>query len=91
LALVAIKPDSGRHEMGTREPLNACLAVLLVAELLVDGVVRPVDRDDRIVVVHGRTASSPTPAAAAGVVAEKGPRIKAALSHILTVRGSPRT
>lgn len=82
LALVAIKPDSGRHEMGTREPLNACLAGLLVAELLLDGVVRPLDRDDRIVVVQGRTASSPTLAAAAGVVAEKGPRIKAALSHM---------
>ena len=41
LALVAIKPDSGRHELGTRDQLNACLAGLLVAELLLDGLRRP--------------------------------------------------
>lgn len=83
LALVAIKPDSGRHELGAREPLNACLAGLLVAELLLDGEVGPGDRDDRIVVVEGRPApSSPTLAAAAGVVAEKGPKLKTVLSHM---------
>lgn len=83
LALVAVKPDSGRHEMGAREQLNACLAGLLVAELLMDGTVGPGDRDDRIaVVVGGRAPASATLAAAAGVVAEKGPKIKAVLSHM---------
>jgi hypothetical protein len=83
LALLAIRPDSGRHEMGAREQLNACLAGLLVAELLVDGVVGPGDREDRIVVVADQPPpSSATLAAAAQVVAEKGPKIKAVLSHM---------
>ena len=33
LALIAIDPDSGRHALGTRDNLNACLAGLLVVEL----------------------------------------------------------
>ena len=33
LALIALDPDSGRHAVGTRDNLNACLAGLLVAEL----------------------------------------------------------
>lgn len=33
LALIALDPDSGRHALGTRDNLNACLAGLLVAEL----------------------------------------------------------
>jgi Golgi phosphoprotein 3 (GPP34) len=36
LALVALDPDSGRHALGTRDNLNACLAGLLVAELHLD-------------------------------------------------------
>jgi hypothetical protein len=37
LALVAIDPRSGRHALGIRDNLNACLAGLLIAELaLVD-------------------------------------------------------
>ena len=36
LALVALDPGSGRHALGTRENLNACLAGLLVAELHLD-------------------------------------------------------
>lgn len=66
LALVAVKPDTGRHELGTGEQLNACLAGLLVAELLLDGAVGPGGRDDRIVAAPGRAApQSPTLAAAA--------------------------
>jgi len=82
LALVAIKADSGRHEIGTRDALNACLGGLLLSELLMEGTVGPGDRDDRIVVTGGPTASSPTLAAAASVVDEKGPKIKAVLSHM---------
>ena len=33
LALISLDPGSGRHAMGTRDNLNACLAGLLVAEL----------------------------------------------------------
>ncbi len=36
LVLIAIDPDSGRHALGTRDNLNACLAGLLVAELHLD-------------------------------------------------------
>jgi len=83
LALVALKPDSGRHGLGARDNLNACLAGLLIAELLMDGTVGQGDRDDRIVVVQGhQEPTSPTLTAAAGVVAEKGPKIKSVLSHM---------
>lgn len=33
LALIAVDPDSGRHALGVRDNLNACLAGLLVVEL----------------------------------------------------------
>lgn len=36
LALIALDPDSGRHTVGTRDNLNACLAGLLLAELHLD-------------------------------------------------------
>jgi hypothetical protein len=36
LALIALDPDSGRHPVGTREHLNACLAGLLIAEVELD-------------------------------------------------------
>jgi hypothetical protein len=83
LALVAIKPDKGRAALGTGDNLNACLAGLLVAELLVAGAVEPGESDDRIVTVPGRAAlAEPVLAAAAEVVAEKGPKLKAVLSHM---------
>ncbi len=53
LALVALKPESGRHQIGTGDALNACLAGLLVADLLLYGSVGPGDKDDRIVAVAG--------------------------------------
>ncbi|HVF14525.1 MAG TPA: GPP34 family phosphoprotein [Acidimicrobiales bacterium] len=83
LALVAIDPRSGRHGVGTRDQLNACLAGTLVAELLLEGHAAPGDRDGRIVPVESRPrADAPTLAGAALVVAEKGPRLKAVLSHM---------
>ena len=78
LALVAVKPDSGRHELGTGDQLNACLAGLLVAELVLDGNVGAGNR----LVVTGEPPASRTLAAATHVVAEKGPKIKAVLSHM---------
>ena len=81
LALVAINPASGRPPFGVGERLNACLAGLLVAELLLEGAARPEsDRDDRIELVEGPEPASASLAAAAGVVAEKGPKIKGVLS-----------
>ena len=66
LALVAIDPDSGRHALGVREQLNACLAGLLIAEIALDGA----------------APASPVLAAAGEVLAEKGPKVKPALSHM---------
>jgi hypothetical protein len=82
LALVAIKPESGRHVTGNRDVLNACLAGLLVADLLLDGHAQPGDQDDRIVPRPGAAPAEPLLAAALGVVEEKGPKIKAVLSHM---------
>ena len=82
LALVAIREDSGRHEPGTRSRLNACLAGLLVAELALEGHAQPGDRPDTFIGADGQPPTSPMLAAAARVLADKGPRIKAVLSHM---------
>jgi hypothetical protein len=83
LALVALKPESGRHQIGTGEALNACLAGLLVADLLLFGAVGPGDKDDRIVAVRGRDLPGPPVLVAAlDIVAEKGPKMKPVLSQM---------
>ena len=82
LALVALNPESGRHAIGVRSQLNACLAGLLVAELLLDGRAEPYETSGVVVATGGATSSSSTLEAAAGVVAEKGPKIKAILSDM---------
>jgi hypothetical protein len=81
LALVAVKPETGRHELGTGTQLNACLAGLLVGELMLEGGVGAGDRDD-LVVVLGPAPSAPALVAAGQVVADKGPKLKAVLSHM---------
>ncbi len=68
LALIAIDPETGRHKLGTRDGLKACLAALLLAEVAIEG-------DD----VDGR---APTLTAAAEVLAEKRGKVKSALSHM---------
>jgi Golgi phosphoprotein 3 (GPP34) len=82
LALVALNPESGRHAIGVRSQLNACLAGLLVAELLLDGRAEPYETSGVVVATGGATSSSSTLEAAAGVVAEKGPKINAMLSDM---------
>jgi len=82
LALVAVDPDTGRHATGTRSHLNATLAGLLVAELMLDSVAGPGRRNGEVVLLSDRPPASPVLAAAAAVVAGKGPRIKAVLSHM---------
>lgn len=85
LALVALNPESGRHAVGIRSQLNACLAGLLVAELVLDGVVES-SGSDGLVVATGHAAPTQSNSAileaAVEVVAEKGPKIKAILSHM---------
>jgi hypothetical protein len=81
LTLLAIDPDSGRAALGNRYRLNACLAGLLVAELALDGAAVPGARDGTVV----PTASAPTDpvlAAAAEVVADRGPKLKRVLSSM---------
>ena len=82
LALVAVDPSSGRHALGLRSELNACLAGLLVAELLIDGVTEIGDKEDRVVLTGKVEPKSRLLAAATAVVIEKGPKVKAILSHM---------
>jgi len=82
LALVAIDPSSGRHALGVRSELNACLAGLLIAELMLDGVVEVGDKQDRVVVTGKAEPKSEILAAATAVVIEAGPKIKGMLSHM---------
>jgi hypothetical protein len=70
LALIAIDPESGRHSIGTRDNLNACLAALLVVDVMLDAT--PTDGVDRV----------PILTAAAGVLDEKRGKVKSALSHM---------
>lgn len=82
LALVAIDPSTGHHALGLRSELNACLAGLLVAELLLDGVLEIGAKPDRVVVTGNAEPKTKVLAAATAVVIERGPKIKAILSHM---------
>ncbi len=82
LVLVAIDPASGRHALGRRSALNACLAGLLIADLLLDDVIEPGKRANQVVVTGRAEPKTPTLAAATAVVIEKGPKIKSVLSHM---------
>lgn len=82
LALVAIDPATGRHAMGRRSALNACLAGLLLADLVLDDVVQPADRANRMVVSGRAEPRTKALAAATAVLIEKGPKIRAVLSHM---------
>jgi len=81
LALLAVDPGSGRHAIGRRGELNACLAGLLLAELVLEGVVQRGARDDQVVVTGGPPTSA-TLVGATTVVADSGPKVKAILSHM---------
>ncbi|CAN5808556.1 MAG: GOLPH3/VPS74 family protein [Ilumatobacteraceae bacterium] len=81
LVLVAIDLDSGRHRLGTRDQLNACLAGLLVIELVLDGHAEAAASERELAIVGDRPVH-PVLAAAAEVLAEKDGRIKGALSHM---------
>jgi hypothetical protein len=82
LALIALNPATGRFKLGMGSELNACLAGLLVAEALLDGSLELGDRQDRVVVAVGQAPTSPLTAAAVEVAAEKGPKLRAVLSHM---------
>ncbi len=79
LALIAMNPRKRSPGLGMHQHLNACLAGLLLGDLVVKGAaaLRP---EDTIVRVPGVSLAAGTLAGAAPVVAEKGPKIKAILS-----------
>lgn len=79
LALIALDPASGRPALGGRSNLNACLAGLLVADLVMGGHIS-IRTEDRKVILGDVPPAAPALAAAARVVADRGPRIKAVLS-----------
>jgi hypothetical protein len=81
LALIAIDPKSGRHHLGTRDLLNACLAGLLVAEAVLEGAGVPGDKPGTIV-ASGPRPADPILAAATEVIGERGPKVKPILSHM---------
>ncbi|MFV0307206.1 MAG: GPP34 family phosphoprotein [Desertimonas sp.] len=81
LALIAVDPDRGRRKLGTADDLNACLAALLLAELALGGWLTAGSRS-RQVSLTGETPSDPVLAAAAGVVADRQPKLKAVMSHM---------
>lgn len=81
LALIAIDHKSGRHAFGTRDLLNACLAGLLIAEVVLEGAGVPGDKKGTVVVDGPRPADLVL-AAVADVIAEQGPKIKPVLSHM---------
>ena len=80
LALVAIDPEAGRHALGTRDQLNACIAGLLIGELVLEGAATAGSAKGTLVLTG--TPMTGLLAAAAEVVSEKGPKIKAVLSHM---------
>jgi hypothetical protein len=81
-ALVAINPKTGRHALGMRSQMNACLAGLLLGELALDGVLAPGKAKATLVTVDAPPPAEPLLAAAADVVRQRGPKIKAVLSHM---------
>jgi hypothetical protein len=81
LALLAVDPASGRHALGTRDRLNACLAGLLVAELVLDGHAVAGDRDGTVLPVDP-PPSDRVLAATLEVVTVRGPKLKAVMSSM---------
>src|SRR5260370_26627573 len=79
LALIAMNPRKRSPGLGMHQHLSACLAGLLLGDLVVKGVAELRPRDT-IVVVPGACFFAGTLVGAAQVVAEKGPAIKAILS-----------
>ena len=80
LALVALEPDSGCHAVGTRGQLNACLAALLIADLLHTGLAESAGCDGVIAAPRRARSCSSLLDSAADVVTETGPRIRTILS-----------
>jgi len=79
LALIAMNPRKRSPGLGMHQHLNACLAGLLLGDLVMKGAAELRPRDT-IVLVPGASFFAGTLAGAAQVVVEKGPKIRAILS-----------
>ena len=79
LALVAMNPRKRSPGLGMHQHLNACLAGLLLGDLVMREAAA-LGPKDTIVLAPGASFFAGTLAGAAQVVAEKGPAIKAILS-----------
>ncbi len=80
LALLAINPSKRRHRRGDRAELNACLAGLLLAELVLDGRAEFGDRKTVVLTDDGPIPDELQPVVE--IVEERGPKVKAILSHM---------
>ena len=81
LALVAMNLPRKGPGLGMGRQLNACLAGLLLGDLVLEGVAA-LHPKDTIVLVPGASLDAGTLAGAASVVAGKGPKIKTVLSDM---------
>ncbi len=93
LALMAMKPATGRHALGVRSQLNACLAGLLIADLVLAGAAE-IDGARQEVRLTGKSPDSDLLVAVAAVIVDKGPKVKSVLSAMdrgLRQHGSPGT
>jgi hypothetical protein len=81
LALVAMNPARKGPGLGTRQPMNACLAGLLLGELVLQGLAA-LHPKDTMAMVPGASLEAGTLAGAAYVLARTGPKIKAVLSDM---------
>src|ERR1700730_17124227 len=81
LALVAMNPLRKGPGLGVRRQLNACLAGLLLGDLVQQGMAA-LHPKDTIVLVPGASLDAGTLAGAAYVVAGKGRKIKTVLSDM---------
>ena len=82
LALLAIDPASGRaRAWATGTSSNACLAGLLVGDLVLGGHAAPGERDGTVLLTDDPPAD-PVLVATAQVVAVRGPKLKAVMSSM---------
>jgi hypothetical protein len=79
LALLSIDPGRGRARLGERSLMNATLAGLLIAELVIDGAFEAVSDGARLVRSTAPEPANRLLAAAARIAETNGPNVKSLL------------
>jgi hypothetical protein len=82
LALIATDPTSAQRSRATASQLSPCLAGLLLAELLLDGVVVLGKQANTVQLTDRPASTGSTLASVAKVVADKGPKLKTILCNM---------